>query len=110
MKKTDTDVREVNKGVLDQLRTADSKEPRDDTEFWLHRGLMHIAKVYPNAQLNRTWHRDLTNNLEGKISSRSKTLKASVLDGNVMFEHQEAAVEQVVAKNEAVIQIHFSNR
>lgn len=103
----DADIGEVSTAVLDQLQAASSKEPTDDTEFWLHHGALHIARVYPNAELNRTWHRDHSD-LEDKLLPQSKSLKASLLDGTVVFEHQDQAVEQVIAGDEADIQIQAS--
>ncbi|KAI5926673.1 ketoacyl-synt-domain-containing protein [Camillea tinctor] len=46
---------DVSAAVLRCLATACTKDSGSDTEFWLHQGVTHISRVYPNYELNKHW-------------------------------------------------------
>ncbi|KAI1407966.1 ketoacyl-synt-domain-containing protein [Hypoxylon sp. FL1857] len=78
------DVAEALVKCLDSARTKDSGK---DTEFWLHQGAVHVARVYPNSELNQQWNEGTTVSTGPQVVplSAEKPLEIKALDGNVVF-------------------------
>ncbi|KAI1139424.1 ketoacyl-synt-domain-containing protein [Hypoxylon sp. FL0543] len=78
------DVAEV---IIRCLESACTKDSGKDTEFWLHRGAVHVARVYPNSELNRRWNEDNTASAGPQIVPLpvEEPLKVKALDANVVF-------------------------
>ncbi|MCJ1356960.1 MAG: hypothetical protein MMC33_006956 [Icmadophila ericetorum] len=89
---------DVGKAIISKLETANTKDSGYDTEFWLHRGVLHISRVYPNEKLNQKEAR-----AQEKPLPEGLPLKARTIDGQLVFEPdpQRAAMSD----NEVEVQV-----
>ncbi|KAK7756196.1 Type I Iterative PKS [Diatrype stigma] len=46
---------DITQTIIAKLDSVATKDSGSDTEFWLHRGVLHIPRLYPRADLNREW-------------------------------------------------------
>ncbi|KAI1101537.1 putative polyketide synthase [Jackrogersella minutella] len=98
---------DVARALITTLYSANTKDSGEDTEFWLHRGTLHIPRIYPNTTLNQEW--DETSqalNVQEKVLTKGSTLKAKTVDGSVAFERDSR--QPVLADNEVEIQVEAS--
>jgi NADPH:quinone reductase-like Zn-dependent oxidoreductase len=77
----------VGQSVIGKLDHIQTKESGADTEFWLHNGILHVARVLPNQSLNFAFSSSFAPPVE-KILSSNDSLQASVVDGKLVFQHQ----------------------
>lgn len=49
---SDETPQDMGKAIISKLETADTKDSGQDTEFWLHKGILHVSRVYPEESLN----------------------------------------------------------
>ncbi|KAK2057597.1 ketoacyl-synt-domain-containing protein [Colletotrichum caudatum] len=62
--------------------------PGRDAEFWLHRGALHIPRIYPDRELNGQWNAGsapATSALEERALPRRVPLVARAVGGDVVF-------------------------
>ena len=76
----DEAVQDVAKAIISKVETADTKDSGHDTEFWLHKGVLHISRVYPNESLKQ---RD--SQAQEKPLPEGLPLKASTAEGQLVF-------------------------
>lgn len=74
---------DVGKAITSQLETADIKDPGYDTEFWLHKGVLHISRVYPHGGLNQG-----ETQAQEKLLPWGLPLKARNTSSQLVFEPQ----------------------
>ena len=74
---------DVGKAIASKLETADTKDSGHDTEFWLHKGVLHISRVYPHGSLNRK-----ESQAQEKLLPRGLPFKAGNADSQLVFEPQ----------------------
>lgn len=74
---------DVGKAITSQLETADIKDSGYDTEFWLHKGVLHISHVYPHGGLNQG-----ETQAQEKLLPWGFPLKARNANGQLVFESQ----------------------
>ena len=72
---------DVGKAITSQLETAEIKDSGYDTEFWLHKGVLHISRVYPHGGLNQG-----ETQAQEKLLPWGLPLKARNTDGQLVFE------------------------
>jgi len=75
---------DVAEAVLSVLHDAATKDLGKDTEFWLHKGMINIARIVPNDQLNTEWSPPSSLALrvpEAKPLPEGVRLKSSTVDG-----------------------------
>lgn len=94
---------DIGKAVLRQLEVTATKDSARDTEFWRHKGMLHIARVYPDRDLNEE-QVDSARSLQQMELSLEQPLKASLVDGKVVFTNDDA-VSDVLPDNFVDIQI-----
>lgn len=73
----------MGKAITSQLETADIKDSGYDTEFWLHKGVLHISRVYPHGGLNQG-----ETQAQEKLLPWGVPLKARNTNGQLVFEPQ----------------------
>ncbi|OTA90931.1 hypothetical protein M434DRAFT_33160 [Hypoxylon sp. CO27-5] len=87
----DIDETEDAQGVAEAINrcldSACTKDSGKDTEFWLHRGVVHIARVYPNSELNQQWNNEVTASTGPQVVPlpAQEPLEAKALDSSVVF-------------------------
>lgn len=74
---------DVGKAIISKLDAADTKDSGNDTEFWLHKGCLHISRVYPYDGLNQN-----ESQAPEKSLPHGLLLKANTVDGQLVFEAQ----------------------
>ena len=72
---------DVGKAILSKLDAADIKDSGHDTEFWLHKGCLHISRIYPYEFLN---HNEVQ--APEKSLPQGLLLKANTDNGQLIFE------------------------
>ena len=72
---------DVGKAIISKLDAADTKDSGHDTEFWLHKGCLHISRVYPYDVLNQN-----ESQAPEKSLPHGLLLKADTVDGQLVFE------------------------
>ena len=72
---------DVGKAIISKLETADTKDSRQDTEFWLHKGVLHISRVYPHGGFNKN-----ESQAQEKLLPQGVPLKAGSAEGQLIFE------------------------
>lgn len=99
---------DVAEALLGALWDAPTKDSGKDTEFWLHKGVMHIARVVPNHPLNREWasHTSPTSHSPDiKPLPDGVRLKPSVVDRQLTLTYDEAEASCSLGSDEIEIQI-----
>lgn len=91
----------VGKAITSKLSTADTKESGHDTEFWLHKGTLHISRVYPHEDLNQK-----ESQAQEKILPSKTLLKAENIHGRLVFEPHTRRPH--LSAHEVEAQIHAS--
>jgi hypothetical protein len=99
---------DVAEGLLSVLRDAPTKDSGKDTEFWLHKGIMNIARVVPNHQLNTEWAppASLVSHVsEVKQLPDGIRLKSSIVDGQLRLTYDEPEPSSALGADEIEIQV-----
>ncbi|KAF4176549.1 hypothetical protein CNMCM8927_000723 [Aspergillus lentulus] len=99
---------DVAEGLLSVLRDAPTKDSGKDTEFWLHKGIMNIARVVPNHQLNTEWAppASLASHVsEVKQLPDGVRLKSSIVDGQLSLTYDEPEPSSALGADEIEIQV-----
>ena len=98
----DTDYSEtpedVGKVITSKLETADTKDSGQDTEFWLHKGVLHICRVYPHRCFNKN-----ESQAQEKLLPRGVPLKAGSAEGQLIFEPYAQRTSVLDCKVEAQV-------
>ena len=74
---------DVGKVITSQWETANIKDSGYDTESWLHKGVLHISRVYPHGGLNQG-----ETQAQEKLLPWGLPLKARNTNGQLVFEPQ----------------------
>ncbi|KAM0800653.1 polyketide synthase dehydratase-domain-containing protein [Usnea florida] len=72
---------DVGKVITSKLETADTKDSGQDKEFWLHKGVLHICRVYPHGGFNKN-----ESQAQETLLPRGVPLKAESAEGQLIFE------------------------
>lgn len=72
---------DMGKAISSKLAIADTKDSGHDTEFWLHKGCLHISRVYPYESLNQN-----ESQAQEMLLPQGVLLKAKFTDGQLIFE------------------------
>ena len=72
---------DVGRVITSKLETADTKDSGQDTEFWLHKGVLHISRVYPHRGFNKN-----ESQAQEKLLPQGVPLKAGSVEGQLIFE------------------------
>jgi hypothetical protein len=99
---------DVAEALLSVLRDAPTKDSGKDTEFWLHRGIMNIARVVPNHQLNTELAppASLASHVsEVKQLPDGVRLKSSIVDGQLTLTYDEPESSSALGTDEIEIQV-----
>ena len=94
---------DVGEAITSKLSTADTEESGLDTEFWLHKGALHIPRVYPQEGLNL---RDTQ--AQGNVLTPEVLLKAENVHGQLVFEQHTRRAQ--LSDQEVEAQIEASER
>ncbi|KAI9370402.1 hypothetical protein BJX61DRAFT_96291 [Aspergillus egyptiacus] len=89
----DAQLGDVAGALLNIFPNVPTKDSGKDTEFWLHKGVTYIPRVYPNNRLNAEWAPPSaldsqsvgTSPLPGGVR-----LVSSVVDGQLIFSHDQS--------------------
>ncbi|KAL8735777.1 MAG: hypothetical protein Q9166_000641 [cf. Caloplaca sp. 2 TL-2023] len=92
---------DVGKAITSKLDTADTKESGLDTEFWLHKSVLHISRVYPHEGLNH-----IESQVQEKLLPQELHLKAGTIDGQLVFKPCNQRTR--LSDDEIEAQIHAS--
>ena len=92
---------DIGEAITSKLSTADTKESGLDTEFWLHKGALHISRVYPHEGLNLK-----DNQAQEKLMPSETSLKAENVHGQLVFEPYTRRAQ--LSDQEIEAQIHAS--
>jgi hypothetical protein len=85
-----------------------TKDSGKDTEFWLHKGIMNIARVVPNHQLNTEWAppASLASHIsEVKQPLDGVRLKSSIVDGQLSLTYNKPEPSSALRADEIEIQV-----
>ncbi|KAJ5798323.1 polyketide synthase [Penicillium pulvis] len=93
-------IAETLASLLDRIPTKDSRE---ETEFWLHKGILHIPRVTPNVHLNETWSSPGGKDVQYTPLPQGQSFAAKPVAGEIVF---HAATHVDIAANELEIQVH----
>ncbi|KKK26873.1 putative polyketide synthase, partial [Aspergillus rambellii] len=99
---------EVAEAVLSVLHDAPTKDSGKDTEFWLHNGMMNIARVVPNHQLNTEWSPPVP--LASRVSETKPLpdgvrLTSSTVDGQLRWSYGEPETSTALGSDEIEMQV-----
>ena len=89
---------DVGKAIISMLDAADTKDSGHDTEFWLHKGCLHISRVYPYDSLHQN-----ENKAPEKFLPRDLLLKANTVDGQLILESDSKRLR--LSDNEVEVQV-----
>ena len=98
---------DITQAVIAKLDSVATKDSGNDTEFWLHRGVLHIPRLQPRADLNREW-----GGSERPVDTPTRPLpaptplKGAIRDGDLVFEPE--AQQLSLASDEVEIQVEAS--
>ena len=99
---SDEESASVCRAIVHTLRSTATKDSGCDTEFWLHRGIMHISRVCPRDSLNR----DLSQRQPQKIPlSGLLKLVDKTEDGEFVFESEAREELSTLGDEEVEIQV-----
>lgn len=77
----------VAHAIMTKLSFAGTKSPNQDTEFWLHHGVLHVSRVYANKALNLEWDESVrSSKAQEKPLIENLPLKVKATDGEITFE------------------------
>lgn len=88
---------DVGKAIIDKLETAGTKDAGDDTEFWLHNGILHISRVYPKGSNQGA------DDVEIKPLPLGRPFRMKTVDDQYMFEVEDK--QPILSETEVEIQI-----
>lgn len=95
---SDETSQDVGKAILNKLEAADTKDSGHDTEFWLHKGVLHTLRVYPNESLNETEIQ-----AQEKPLPEGLPLKIRTAEGRLLFESDQQGA--AISDNEVEVQV-----
>ncbi|KAI1370878.1 hypothetical protein F4677DRAFT_464877 [Hypoxylon crocopeplum] len=77
--------RNVSAAIVSRLEAANTKDSSHDTEFWLHKGVLQIGRVYPKEDMNNEG-----NQIQPQEKSLDGILKISArpAEGHLVFEDE----------------------
>ncbi|KAK2039664.1 ketoacyl-synt-domain-containing protein [Colletotrichum somersetense] len=85
---TEETAEDVGSAVAATLGAVATSGPGRDTEFWLHRGALHIPRIYPDRELNGQWNArsaPAASALEKQALPRQVPLVARAVGWDVVF-------------------------
>ncbi|KAL8898088.1 MAG: hypothetical protein Q9192_002255 [Flavoplaca navasiana] len=91
----------VGSAIIGKMETADTKASGRDTEFWLHEGVLHIPRVYPQHGLNQT-----DNRIEERLLPRDLSLTAEIFDNQLVLRPRDRPTQ--LLDDEVEVQIQAS--
>ncbi|KAJ5382343.1 polyketide synthase [Penicillium concentricum] len=92
-------IAETLAGLLGRIPTKDSRE---DTELWLHDGILHIPRVTPNGHLNDIWSGPGDEEIQHTPLPQNQLLVAKPVAGDLVF-HATKRVD--IAAHELELQV-----
>ncbi|KAJ3578773.1 hypothetical protein NPX13_g1790 [Xylaria arbuscula] len=103
---SDEEPANICRAIVRALRSSATKDSGCDTEFWLHRGIVYISRVYSRDSLNR----ELSRNVPQKIPlSGSLRLMDKTEDGEFVFQSEEREEPSTLTDDEVEIQVLASS-
>lgn len=75
----------VGEAVLSKLGHIATKDSGEDTEFWLHNGILNVSRVVPNDPLNAEFRGPISPAAEARLP-RGKALHGQLIEGKLVFE------------------------
>lgn len=95
---SDETLQDVGKAIVSKVETADTKDSGHDTEFWLHKGALHISRVYPNESLKQR-----ESQAQEKPLPEGLPLKAETTEDQLVFEPDPQ--RPAMSDNEVEVQV-----
>lgn len=91
----------VGAAVISRLEAADTKDSGHDTEFWLHRGVLQISRVYTHESIGNESNQGQPQEkpLDGLLR-----LSSTTADGQLIFE-DEGQQPSVIANDEVELHV-----
>lgn len=97
---------DLAEAITAMFNSVNTKDSGDDTEFWLHEGVLRIPRVYPRKDLNDKWNPTYTENIPQETLSSGTPLTAALGESGVVFEQE--ALPATLEDSEVEIQVHAS--
>lgn len=98
---------DITQAIIAKLDSVATKDSGSDTEFWLHRGVLHIPRLHSRADLNREWgETDKSVDIPRKALPAATVLKHKKRDSGVAFEPESPQTD--LASDEVEIQVETS--
>ena len=89
-----------------RLQNVETKNSGEDTEFWLHQGVVHISRILPNLTLNDQFGVDEDATEEAVLPAKT-ALGGKIVDGELSLCSSSLA-EHELASDEVQIQVNAS--
>lgn len=106
----DVDVDESSDAIAQtlhhRLQQVETKNSGEDTEFWLHQGVVHVSRILPNLTLNDQFGVDEDATEEAVLPAKT-ALGGKIVDGELSLCSSSLA-EQELASDEVQIQVSAS--
>lgn len=99
-------VERIRQAILTGLDRCAPKDSMEDTELWLHRGVLHVGRITPNESLNSQSHGP-SSMPETKELTAKFPLVGSIRDGQVVF-RADASHTPALDDGQVEIQVKFS--
>ncbi len=96
----------IGQTLRDKLQDVKTKNSGEDTEFWLHQGVVHVSRILPNVTLNDQFgiEEDAT---EESVLPAKTALGGKIVDGELSL-CSSSLVEHELAADEVQIQVNAS--
>ena len=92
--------------IYDKLQKVETKNSGEDTEFWLHQGVVHVSRILPNLTLNDQFGFEEDATQEAVLPAKT-ALGGKIVDGELSLCSSSVA-EHELASDEVQIQVNAS--
>ncbi|KAL0929727.1 polyketide synthase [Colletotrichum truncatum] len=101
----------VSREAMELVKNAGTRDSGNDTEFWLHKGVLHISRLVPNDVLNRQFEggTQTYDDLPLATYQEGQPMRVRVLDGGDLG-LEPLIQETALAADEVEIQLFMSQR
>ena len=100
-------VDKIGQAILHALKKSAPKDAGQDTEFWLHNGIVQVGRVIGNSTLNSRVQGS-TSPPETKQLTEGSPLAGSIEEGQVVFHPDVAQEASELGDGEVAIQVKYS--
>ena len=104
----DEDPERVAEILYEKLANVATKSSGKDTEFWLHQGMVHVARIRPNDTLNGRLSATLTDAAQESVLPAMETFDGKVATNGELSFCPRIREDQELSESEVEIQVQAS--